>query len=84
MADRRRKKHGLTWRGARRMCAKQAFRVRRAGDGKVRRMARTMRASSPHAHGCAVGEPRRLRVHAGCREIKVTGFRIAAARRPEW
>src|SRR5690348_2870150 len=36
-----------------------APRARRAVDGKVRRMARRMRASSPQAQGCAVGEPRR-------------------------
>ncbi|WIG55752.1 MAG: hypothetical protein OJF61_001540 [Rhodanobacteraceae bacterium] len=36
-----------------------APRTRRAGDGKVRRMARGMRASSPQAQGCAIGEPRR-------------------------
>ena len=34
-------------------------RTRRADDGKVRRMARRMRASSPQAQGCAFGEPRR-------------------------
>src|SRR6185312_10781531 len=34
--------------------------MRRAGDGKVRRMAHRKCASSPQAHGCAVGGPRRL------------------------
>jgi len=32
--------------------------ARRAGGGKARRVARRMRASSLHAHGCAFSEPR--------------------------
>ena len=36
-----------------------APRTRRADDGKVRRMAHRKCASSPQAHGCAFGEPRR-------------------------
>src|SRR6185437_4199818 len=40
-----------------------APRTLRVDDGSVRRMARRTRASSPQAHGCAFGEPRRPRAH---------------------
>src|SRR5690348_3616192 len=40
-----------------------APRTRRAVDGKVRRMAHRMCASSPQAQGCAFGEPRRPLAH---------------------
>jgi len=54
-----------------------AARVRR----KVRRMARTMRASSLHAHGCAFNEPRSTLAHlegmdAGRRATGVCFFRL--------
>jgi len=44
-------------------------RTRRADDGKVRRMARRMRASSPQAQGCAFGEPRRPLAHPEHRDV---------------
>ena len=46
-----------------------APRTRRAGDGKVRRMAHRMCASSPQAHGCAFGEPRRLLANPEHRDV---------------
>jgi len=54
-----------------------AARVRR----KVRRMARTMRASSLHAHGCAFNEPRSALAHSegrmpGERATGVCFFRL--------
>jgi hypothetical protein len=52
-----------------------APRTRRAGDGKVRRMARRMRASSPQAQGCAFGEPRRPHAHPEHRDVLRTGSR---------
>jgi len=48
------------WSATRAGCAPiGAPRTRRADDGKVRRMAHRKCASSPQAHGRAVGEPRR-------------------------
>ena len=57
--------HAMCFTGRRAQEVRQtgAPRTRRADDGKVRRMARRMRASSPQAHGCAFGEPRRPRAH---------------------
>ena len=49
--------------------------ARRAGGGKARRGARTMRARSLHAHGCAFSEPRSTLAHSEGRmpEERATG-----------
>ena len=52
-----------------------APRTRRAGDGKVRRMAHRMCASSPQVHGWTVGEPRRPLAHPEHRDVLRTGSR---------
>jgi len=49
-----------------------APRTRRVDDGNARRVARTTRASSLQAHGCAVSEPRRPRVNPEHMDVRRT------------